>query len=110
MWLVLLFGWKLLVIFLNNLKIGRSGQVFIIERSGLLVASATKQQLFTLSQQKDAKPQRIKAGDSGDRLISATAQNLTQRFGDLSHVKKGQQLEFMLVWSATLCTSDALSR
>ncbi|WP_293197238.1 MULTISPECIES: hybrid sensor histidine kinase/response regulator [unclassified Microcoleus] len=90
------FSLKAISQFLNNLKIGRSGQVFIIEKSGFLVASSTKQQLFTLENQKDAKPQRLKALDSKDKLISATAQSLTKKFDNLSNIKQEQQLEFTI--------------
>ncbi len=82
--------------FLNNLKIGKSGQIFIIERSGLLVATSTQQPLFILSQKKGEEPRRVKAGDSHDSLISLTTQNLTQRFGNLINIKNQQSLEFML--------------
>ncbi|HLO50739.1 MAG TPA: histidine kinase dimerization/phospho-acceptor domain-containing protein, partial [Kamptonema sp.] len=82
--------------FLNSLKIGRSGQVFIIERSGLLIASSTQQPLFASNQNQADKPQRIKAENSSEKLTNATAKNLARRFGDLSNIKEGQQLEFIL--------------
>ncbi|WP_246843963.1 cache domain-containing protein [Hydrocoleum sp. CS-953] len=44
--------------FLQSLKIGESGQTFIMERSGLLVASSTSQKPFSLKEQEVT---RIKA-------------------------------------------------
>ncbi|WP_333471847.1 histidine kinase dimerization/phospho-acceptor domain-containing protein, partial [Microcoleus sp. herbarium12] len=81
--------------FLAHLKIGRSGQVFIIERSGLLVASRTQQKIFS-SSQPNIEPQRIKAAESSDLLISSTAKILTQKFGNLNNIKGGQKLDFRL--------------
>ncbi|OCQ98497.1 hybrid sensor histidine kinase/response regulator [Oscillatoriales cyanobacterium USR001] len=82
--------------FLNHLKIGRSGQTFIIERNGLLVASSTQQKLFAPNKNSDQELQRIKGADSSDRLIRSTAQNLSQQFGNFQNIKGVQQLEFML--------------
>ncbi|MEG3863358.1 hybrid sensor histidine kinase/response regulator [Microcoleus sp. herbarium12] len=90
------FSLKAISKFLNNLKIGRTGQVFIIEKSGFLVASSTQQKLFTLQNKKDAKPQRLKALDSKDKLISATAQTLTKNFKNLNNIKQEEKLEFTI--------------
>lgn len=80
--------------FLHNLKIGHSGQTFIMERSGLLVATSTPQKMIEIG----AKSQeiRLKAIDSADKLTSATARCLIRRFGDLANIKSNQQLEFTL--------------
>ncbi len=82
--------------FLNHIKIGRSGQIFIMERSGMLVASSTQQELFTPNKNNAKEFQRIRALDSRDPLISSTAQSLNQKFGNFSNIKNIQQIEFML--------------
>ncbi|MCU0515295.1 MAG: PAS domain S-box protein [Oscillatoria sp. Prado101] len=59
--------------FLRGLKIGETGQTFIVERSGLLVAASSHEELFTT---RDGVTQRIKASESSNTLIRATAQHL----------------------------------
>ncbi|MGD1703432.1 cache domain-containing protein [Dapis sp. BLCC M229] len=53
--------------FLQSLKIGKSGQTFIMERSGFLVASSTSQKPFSL---KDDKITRIKPENVDNYLIT----------------------------------------
>lgn len=80
--------------FLQSLKIGRSGKTFIIERSGLIVASSTTERPFLNS--ADGKVRRLQATASSIPLISSTAQHLTERFGSLSQIDRNQQFEFMI--------------
>ncbi|MEG4443983.1 ATP-binding protein [Microcoleus sp. AT9_B5] len=79
--------------FLKSLKIGRSGQTFIIERSGLIVASSTLQQPFLV---ENAKAKRINAAKSTDPLISSATKQLQQQFGDLKQIAQREQLDFWL--------------
>ncbi len=79
--------------YLSSLKIGKSGQTFMMERDGLLVASSTLDQPFIV---KNNQAERIEATQSSDLLISSTAQDLMARFGDLAAIDKNQQLDFML--------------
>jgi signal transduction histidine kinase/CheY-like chemotaxis protein len=79
--------------FLRHLKVSPSGKTFILERSGLLIGSSVGEQPFTVV---NDKPKRLSAFDSQDPLIKATAQHLTERFGDLSKIQSIQQLEFFL--------------
>ena len=81
--------------FLRSLKIGKTGQTFIMERSGLLVATSLTNQPFVLS--ADGKTQeRLAATASRNQLIRATAQHLQQRFGNLRQIQSNQQLDFIL--------------
>ncbi len=80
--------------FLSQLKIGKSGQTFIMERNGLLVATSTTKTPFVSSQ--SGKSERFKAMESSDPLISATAQFLVTEFDDLNNIKGSEQLDFML--------------
>lgn len=57
--------------FLKGIKIGKTGQVFIIDRSGMLVAASTGGNPFSTIQKE-----RFKATDSSDNLTKATAQYL----------------------------------
>jgi PAS domain S-box-containing protein len=76
--------------FLSDLQISQSGQVFIIERSGLVVASSTNQPLFT---SQAGKTERIKALESKNSIIRETTAELTSKFGDLSKIHTVQELE-----------------
>ena len=79
--------------FLRQLKVSPSGNTFILERNGLLIASSTAQQPFTVV---NNKPIRLKASDSKDPLIQATAKYLIERFGDFKKIRGAQQLNFSL--------------
>jgi signal transduction histidine kinase/DNA-binding response OmpR family regulator/HAMP domain-containing protein len=79
--------------FLGSLKIGRSGQTFIIERSGLIIASSTTENPFLkLEPSKEIK--RLQASESTVPLIARSAQYLTKHFGTLSQIDSSKQLTF----------------
>jgi signal transduction histidine kinase/FixJ family two-component response regulator len=79
--------------FLRKLKISKSGKTFILERSGLIVASSSTEQPFKLI---DGKPKRLNASESSDVLIRSASQYLVKHFGDLNKIKDNQQLDFLL--------------
>jgi len=77
--------------FLRHLKIGQTGQTFIIERSGMLIASSTAEKPFAI---ENGTAKRINVLDSRNRLTRLTAEYLTKHFGNLSQIKSSQQLTF----------------
>ena len=85
--------------FLRQLKVSPSGQassakIFILERSGLLVASSSAtERPFTLV---DNKPVRLKAADSQDPQIRETAAALLQQFQTFQQIQSSQQTTFWL--------------
>jgi signal transduction histidine kinase/class 3 adenylate cyclase/CheY-like chemotaxis protein len=79
--------------FLRQLKISPSARTFIIERDGFLVATSASEAPFVL---KNGKATRIKASEGRDSLMQATAQYLTQHFGNLKQIEKSQFLDFDL--------------
>lgn len=79
--------------FLSQLQIGQSGEVFVMERSGLLVSSSTAQEEDLIRGEGDAM-ERIAATESQNPLVSSTAQYLLDRFGDLDQIQSAQQLSF----------------
>lgn len=79
--------------FLQQLKIGKTGQVFIIERSGQLVATSTAQKPYRI---KNDKVEQIQAAEVNNGLIRETAIYLKQYFGDFNQVKTNQPLNFWL--------------
>lgn len=101
--------------FLQSLHIGQRGQAFIIERSGLMVATSTKEVPYHLIQSSQEaqvpdslsperrysellnKIERFKAIDSQDTITQDTASFLNQYFGDLVNIgKEGNYLDINL--------------
>ncbi|NES22281.1 MAG: response regulator [Symploca sp. SIO3E6] len=81
--------------FLRNLQIGQTGQVFIIERSGMLVATSTGERPFRTSQ-KEYGAERVPAIDSSNPLTKATTQYLTTQFQLDQPIQGLEQLEFKI--------------
>ncbi|MEQ8964032.1 MAG: response regulator, partial [Coleofasciculus sp. C2-GNP5-27] len=77
--------------FLQTLKIGKSGRLFIMERSGFLVATSTPEPPF---QHNHNQITRLKATQSRDPLIQASANYLTQQFGEFKAIQESQRLDF----------------
>lgn len=81
--------------FLRTLKISQSGQVFIVEHDGSLVAHSTPETPYIkTSGVKDQK--RLLATDSSHDLTRFTANYLNSRFGNLYQIDSSQKLDFML--------------
>lgn len=79
--------------FLQTLNIGQHGQVFIIERSGLLVASSTGENPFTVN---NGEVNRIQVKESENSLIRITTEQLLQKFGSFNQIDTTQQISFRL--------------
>ncbi len=80
--------------FLASLKIGKTGQTFIVERSsGSVIASSTSDKPFVINGEN---LDRISAEDLENPLISQTAKYLEKRFGSFDRIDSSQQLEFLL--------------
>ncbi|MBF2084685.1 response regulator [Thermoleptolyngbya sp. C42_A2020_037] len=81
--------------FLSNLKVGKTGETFILARTGELIASSTAdEESLLLRAGEDA--QLLPARDSQNPLVNATADYLYERFEDLRQIDQVQQLEFRL--------------
>lgn len=79
--------------FLKTLDVGKTGQTFIMKRSGVLVASSTDEQLVE-KQGSDLK-YRL-ATESQNPLVRGTADYLHDHFQNLYAITKAKQLDFML--------------
>jgi signal transduction histidine kinase/CheY-like chemotaxis protein len=77
--------------FLNSLKIGKSGQAFIIERNGTLLATSTSEKPFRT---KDDKKELFKAEDSVDPYTQYTARYITAHFRELNEIKQSYLFNF----------------
>jgi len=94
--------------FLESLKIGRTGQAFIIEQNGLLIATSTGELPFRRHTadpaqsnsweniRRDLHPQRrrLSAINSSNFLTQHTSQYLTKHFRSFNRIKDRQQLSF----------------
>ncbi|MBD1893879.1 ATP-binding protein [Coleofasciculus sp. FACHB-129] len=76
--------------FLRNLKVSPSGQVFIMERDGLLIGSSSTQPV--VHKVKD-ETKRHSALDSPDPLIRTVAEKLKQQFQNFTTLQNTQELE-----------------
>ncbi len=79
--------------FLRAMKISRSGQIFIIERSGALVGSSTDEQPYIISTNEKAK--RLQAIDSKNILTRAAAKHIISNF-NLTQAEPPKNLKFQL--------------
>lgn len=77
--------------FLQKLKIGQSGKVFIIERSGLLVAHSSQAKPYKIVA---GKAERLSATEIADPLIQSTSQALIDNYGGFSAIQSSQQVIF----------------
>lgn len=77
--------------FLESLEIAKSGEAFIINRNGELIASST-QELPSLDEGGNDK--MVDATTSELPLLSLTTEHLIDSFGNLSEIKHTQQLSF----------------
>ncbi|HEY9600750.1 MAG TPA: cache domain-containing protein, partial [Allocoleopsis sp.] len=71
--------------YLRKLKISKSGQAFILERSGDIVASSA-------SELPNKGEERLKAINSTQPLIRSAARDLLKQFGSLDKIKSNQQV------------------
>lgn len=104
--------------FLETLSIGETGQVFILEKNGLLLASSAKEAEYLTSTSKPLAPsnpaapdapdaalakqpgeirfQRLAASESSNSLIKDAAQQLNLAFSDLNAITSAQNLTFRI--------------
>jgi signal transduction histidine kinase/CheY-like chemotaxis protein len=82
-------GLRQLSKYLKDLKKYRSGHIFIMERSGLLVASSEN---LPSAPVIDGKATRLKALDSSEPLIRDVTQELIKNFGSLKAINQPQSL------------------
>jgi len=81
--------------FLHTLNIGRTGQAFIIERDGNLVASSNLEQPYILIK-GSKETARLAATNSKDVLVKATAKYLQNSYQDFHKINSPQEISFFL--------------
>jgi PAS domain S-box-containing protein len=77
--------------FLNGLEIGKSGQAFIIDRKGTLLATSTDEKPFRIT---NNTKYLLKATDSSQPLTEATARYIATHLGSLDQIKRSWQTKF----------------
>ena len=73
---------------LSRLEIGRTGQVFILERDGRLVATSTTERPY------NQNLERVAARESSHPLTQATTQAVLRRYGNLATITEEGQFSF----------------
>ncbi len=76
--------------FLRQLRISKTGQAFILEPSGEIVATSTAEPPYVSI---DKKQQRIHANKSQNPLLRLVFQNLQQKYPNLANIPKHQQIQ-----------------
>ncbi|MBD2741564.1 HAMP domain-containing protein [Coleofasciculus sp. FACHB-1120] len=76
--------------FLRNLKVSPSGQVFIMERDGLLIGSSSTQPVV---HKVNGETKRLSTLETPDPLIRAVAEKLKKQFNNFTTLQNTQELE-----------------
>ena len=79
--------------FLSGIQVSPTGQAFIVEPNGFLVATSTNIPLSNLHQDRD-NLQRIKAIDSESNIVRRTTQEAIQQFSSLENITQPQTFMF----------------
>jgi len=79
--------------FLKGLKVGENGQCFVMERSGLLVASSTNDMSFTGDAGSEPR-RRVTPSECRSPVARLAAAALIARFGDYRRIEAVQNLGF----------------
>lgn len=79
--------------FLSQMELGPTGETFIVDRKGWLVASSTEEPPFLLADGGEEQRRRL-AVDSGEVLIRATTRHLERSPGGLTAIDDHRQLSF----------------
>ncbi|MGB3513429.1 MAG: sensor histidine kinase [Microcoleaceae cyanobacterium] len=77
--------------FLSELNISKSGEAFILNRSGKLIATSASSEPFI---QNNGDLELIDASESKNNLLSLAIKNLTDSFGGLNQIENSQLLNF----------------
>ena len=77
--------------FLEANQVSPASQTFIVEKSGLLVATSTKEPPLKIDSQ--GKAQRMRAIDSNNPLIRETMIGANKRFGEIENIQGVQKFE-----------------
>lgn len=77
---------------LREVNISQSGVIYAIEKSGLIIASSSNQELSDLVN----RPQRLSVLNSNDPLVKGTATKILEKFSQFNEIRAIQNLEFKI--------------
>jgi class 3 adenylate cyclase/HAMP domain-containing protein len=85
--------------FLSKLKIGKTGQSFILERSGEMIATSTREKPFQYYPDKvvqlpEQRIERLNVVNSGNAITQKASQALLEQFHDFQNIQASHQLKF----------------
>ena len=85
--------------FLSKLKIGKTGQSFILERSGEMIATSTGEKPFQYYPDKvvqlpEQRVERLKVVDSSNLITRKASQAMLSQFQSFQNIQASHQLEF----------------
>ncbi len=80
--------------FLAETHVSANSEVFLMEKSGMLVASSSQERPFVTN--GSSQPQRLAAKDSKTPSIGFTTNFLQEKFGDLHNIRQHQFLSFQI--------------
>lgn len=81
--------------FLASLKVGQSGEVLILEKSGYIIGSSTQESPY-IQNPKTQEFNRLEASQSSTFPIRKASQFLEKKFSQLSQINQTEQLEFFI--------------
>jgi sigma-B regulation protein RsbU (phosphoserine phosphatase) len=79
--------------FLTSIKISPTGQVFVMDQQGLLIATSTGENSF-IPNGKDGSLQQIQAIRSQNHLTTSAVKYLQKQFGDFKQIQGLQEFAF----------------
>lgn len=80
--------------FLAQNSVSNSGQIFLMERSGLLVASSSAEKSFLSTPNPKRSPQRVNVLESKIPSIKFTAQSLLKQVKNFKNIQEPQKFSF----------------
>ena len=85
--------------FLSKLKIGKTGQSFILERSGEMIATSTGEKPFQYYPDKvvqlpEQRVERLKVVNSSNAITQKASQAMLSQFHDFQNIQASHQLQF----------------
>ncbi|ERT09672.1 sensory box protein [Lyngbya aestuarii BL J] len=82
--------------FLSSVEVSQSGEVFIIERNGLLIASSNNETPFKVKETQNLQKeyQRLKLKDSNTPIVKIAGQYLESHYKDLSQISTTKQIAY----------------
>lgn len=82
--------------FLEGLDILRTGQAFLIERDGRLIASSHLEDIFIASEAEDVEPERLTLAEAQEPILRFTGETLQAQVPNLKAIQKPVELSFQL--------------